>query len=178
MNQYITTGLLRSLGLSLLCVAILLFVLLRSLRLGLVALVPNLLPVLFGGAAVVLLRRQLEFVSMTVGPMVIGLAVDDTIYFLGHIKARLAAKWQSGLRRTVSVAHFDKRLGQTLLEVAPALITTTWILCALFASLLLSNAANIRYMGLYTVIAMLTALFSNLFLAPILLRWAYTPKNP
>ena len=190
MNQYITRGLLHSLGLSLLCVAILLFVLLRSLRLGLVALVPNLLPVLFGGAAVVLLRRQLEFVSMTVGPMVIGLAVDDTIYFLGHIKARLSAKRQSGpsvgcglrrtqrLGRTVSVAQFDKRLHQTLQEVAPALITTTWILCALFASLLLSNAANIRYMGLYTVIAMLTALFSNLFLAPILLRWAYTRKNP
>ena len=177
LNQYITRGLLHSLGLSLLCVAILLFVLLRSLRLGLVALVPNLLPVLFGGAAVVLLRRQLEFVSMTVGPMVIGLAVDDTIYFLGHIKARLAAKRHSGLRRTVLDSQFDYIVRQTLQEVAPALITTTWILCALFASLLLSNAANIRYMGLYTVIAMLTALFSNLFLAPILLRWAYTRKN-
>ena len=148
MNQSITSGLLRSLSLSLLFVAVLLFVLLRSVRLGLVALVPNLLPVIFGGAAVVLLGRQLEFVSMTVGPMVIGLAVDDTIYFLGHIKALLAKKPEKKFD-----GKFDQILRQALSQVAPALITTTWILCALFASLRLSNAANIRYMGLYTVIA-------------------------
>ena len=195
MNQSITSGLLRSLGLSLLCVAVLLFVLLRSVRLGLVALVPNLLPVIFGGAAVVLLGRQLEFISMTVGPMVIGLAVDDTIYFLGHIKSLLAVKSpqkaqarlqhlskgdnnpKSSDRSLVFETQFDQWIRQTLFQVAPALITTTWILCALFASLLLSNAANIRYMGLYTVITMLTALFSDLFLAPILLRWAYTHKK-
>ena len=104
--------------------------------------------------------------------MVIGLAVDDTIYFLGHIKALLAKKPEKKFD-----GKFDQILRQALSQVAPALITTTWILCALFASLLLSNAANIRYMGLYTVIAMLTALFSDLFLAPILLRWAYTRKD-
>ncbi|WGK69165.1 MMPL family transporter [Candidatus Haliotispira prima] len=178
MNRYITNGLLRSFGLSLLFVAVLLFILLRSLRIGLIALVPNLFPVMLCGAAVVLLGRHLEFVSMTVGPMVIGLAVDDTIYFLGHVKGRLDARLRhkgckDGAGKSFSRKEVDRAVKHSLYQVVPALVTTTLILCVLFASLLLSNAANIRFMGLYTIIAMLAALCSDIFLAPILLRRAY-----
>ena len=148
-------------------VAVLLFLLLRSLRLGLIALVPNIFPVLLTGATVVLLGRSLEFVSMTVAPMVIGLAVDDTIYFLGHV--------QTLLRRKV-YSQFDRVVEDSLEHTAPALITTTLILCALFASLLFSRASNIGSMGLYTIIAMLAALLADLFLTPILLRWAFGSK--
>ncbi len=167
MNQYITKGLLRSFSLSLLFVAVLLFILLRSLRIGLIALVPNLFPVLLTGATVVLLGRSLEFVSMTVAPMIIGLAVDDTIYFLGHVQTLLRQKIYN---------QFDLVIKHSLEQIAPALITTTLILCALFASLLFSRASNIGSMGLYTIVAMLAALFSDLFLTPILLRWAFAYK--
>ncbi len=197
MNQYITSGLLRSFGLSLLLVALLLFVLLRSWRIGLIALLPNIFPALLCGAAIVLLGRQLEFVSMTVGPMVIGLAVDDTIYFLGHVQGRLRAK--NGGRRSAprsggpglslpgrlgrlgrpgyNGGELDRAVENSLCEIAPALVTTTLILCALFASLLLSQAANIRFMGLYTIIAMLAALFSDLFLTPALLRLMFVGRR-
>ncbi len=176
MNQYITYGLLHSFAISLLLVSLLLFVLLRSLRIGLIALVPNLFPVLLSGAAVVLLGRQLEFVSMTVGPMIIGLAVDDTVYFLGYVQWLLRCQDSTGSRGLYSYAQIDRVIKVALNQIAPALITTTLILCVLFASLLLSRAANISYMGLYTIIAMLAALFADLYLTPILLRWAFSSR--
>ncbi|MEM9424841.1 MAG: efflux RND transporter permease subunit, partial [Spirochaetota bacterium] len=165
MNQFITKGLLRSFSLSLVLVAILLLILLRSLRLGLIALIPNLFPVLLTGGLVAAAGRSLEFVSMTVGPMLIGLAADDTIYFLGHVQSLLRREGPS-----IRATKVDRVIKRSLYQVAPALVTTTMILCVLFASLLLSQAANIRYMGLYTIIAMLAALLSDLCLTPILLR--------
>lgn len=173
MNQYITSGLLRSFLSSLFSVLLLFFILLASLRTGLLAMIPNIFPVLLTAALIVLSGASLEFVSMTIGPMILGLAVDDTIFFLGHINRSIRRRGQ----RYLSKESLDLLITTAIKEVSPALITTTLILVSIFATMFLSQAQNIRNMGLYTISAMLAALLADLLVTPALVRLLYLKKR-
>ena len=60
-----------------------------SVRLGFVAMFPNLFPVIVCGAIVGYAKIPLEFVTMTVAPFILGLAVDDTIHFISSLKTNI-----------------------------------------------------------------------------------------
>ncbi len=160
MNQYVTRGLIRSVLTALCMITVLMVVVFRSFKLGLAAMIPNVFPVLVAGGIMGFVRIPLEFVTMTVAPMIMGLAVDDTIHLVFHLKRDLKKSGDFG----VSLRH-------TFVNVGSAITETTLILCLTFLVFTISRVNSIVNMGLITCVGMLAAYLADLFVTPVLIRW-------
>jgi predicted RND superfamily exporter protein len=146
-----------SLSLTLAAVAVILRLILGSTRLTLLALIPNLWPVvgvlgLMGWAGV-----PLDVATVMVASVVLGLAVDDTIHTLGHFR-ELAPR----LGKLEAIAG-------TLERTAPSYVLTGLILGAGFGVCALSDFAPTARFGLLAAIAIALAVLGDLFLVPALL---------
>ena len=91
-------------------------------------------------------------------PMVIGLIVDDTIHFFYTL-----------VKRFDSSKNYRASIHTTLVQVGPALVETTIILCSSFAVFAFSKFQGLANMGLFTVFVIFIALVSDLILGPICL---------
>jgi hypothetical protein len=131
---------------------------LRSWRMGLLTLVPNLLPLGMAFGVWALVSGEVIFTMAVVINMVVGIIVDDTIHFLN--------KYLRGRR--------EHRLGQedairyAFHEAGSAMIVTTLILASGFAILATSAFLPNATMSLLTTIAILLALPVDLLLLPLL----------
>jgi predicted RND superfamily exporter protein len=149
-------GLIVSFSMTVCCVALAFFLLLRSLRLAFFALVPNLWPIglVIGGMG--WLRIPLDSASVMTGSLVLGLAVDDTFHTLGHY-LRLVRR--CGAARAVEA---------TLRRNAPAHILTTVILTVGFFACSFSELLPFSRMGALSAVAILFALLGDMVLVPAL----------
>ena len=87
-----------------------------------------------------------------------GIAVDDTIHFLGKFKFEL----MKGKGKLYA-------LKRSYLTTGKAMILTTLILCAGFLLLIFSSFLGTYYMGLLLCITLFVALIADLTLLPVLL---------
>jgi predicted RND superfamily exporter protein len=157
-QQKLLSGLILALSITLLCVALVLWLLLRSVRLTLLVLLPNLWPVVLVLGGMGLLNVSLDSVSIMTASIVLGLAVDDTFHTLGYF-LKLAPK----LGRTEAIAA-------TLERTAPAHILTSVILASGFAACTLSVLVPVSRMGALSAVAIALALIGDLLLIPALLH--------
>ncbi|MDP6444317.1 MAG: MMPL family transporter, partial [Pirellulaceae bacterium] len=82
-NVYqIVTDLATSLGTASIVIWLILTIVYRSIRIGLISIVPNLFPLVATGAMLYFTGQYLELVTVCVFTICIGIAVDDTIHFL------------------------------------------------------------------------------------------------
>ncbi|MGI9550877.1 MAG: efflux RND transporter permease subunit [Aurantibacter sp.] len=156
---YVKDSLIQGLLLGLLLVALIMAILFKNLKLLLISLLPNLLPLLFAAALLGFLEIPLEATISVVFAIVFGIAVDDTIHFLGRYKICLS----KGL-------HKEEALKITFAETGRALIITTLILFFGFLVLLLSVHTPSITIGLLISVTLLTALLLDLLLLPVLIR--------
>lgn len=146
-----------SLTLTLAAVTLIFRLLLGSGRLTFLALVPNVLPVVFVLGVMGWLSLPLDSTTVMISSVVLGLAVDDTIHSLGTFR-RLAGRL-SPPRAAVT----------TLQQTAPAHVLSTLILAAGFGVCGLSSFVPIGRFGTLTAVALLVALAADLVLVPALL---------
>jgi len=147
-----------SFGLVLVVVTVLLLGVFGSVRVGLVAMVPNVYPALITFGVMGLGNIPLDVDTLVIAPMLIGIAVDDTIHFVTHYRVFLAETgdgW-SAIRRTLH-------------EVGQAIVFTSVILVLGFLVLILSNHEGLANFGLLIAVAFGTALLADLLLLPVLL---------
>ncbi len=159
MNQYVTRGLLRSVGTAFVIICVLMVFVFRCVRLGIIAMIPNIFPVLIVGGIMGYCDIPLEFVTMTVAPMIMGLAVDDTIHLLSHLRSDIE---ESG--------DFARGLSHTFSVVGSAVTETSIILCLSFIVLAFSRVASIATMGVIASAGILAAYLSDIFVTPILMK--------
>ena len=157
----ISWGQVKSLGITLLCISVILVFAFRSLRIGLLALPPNLLPVatLFGlmGA----MGTNLDVGTSIVGCMGIGIAVDDTVHFLSRYLKELE------IDGDVKAAVL-----RTTTTTGRPIVFTSVALALGFTVLMSSDFVPVIYLGLYTAVTMLVALAGDLLLLPALIAIA------
>ena len=145
--------------LALIGISILLIVALRSFRLGLVSLVPNLVPSAMGFGVWALTVGEVGLILSVVMAMTIGIVVDDTVYFLSkYLKAR--RKYNSTTENAVRYA-FQK--------VGRSLVTTSAVLVAGFLTLILSPFVPNVQVGLLIAMIITFALIADFLLLPSLL---------
>ena len=157
----ITLGLLKGLSLAVGAIGVVLLVLLRSVRSAMVALVPNLIPLVIGFGAMGFLGVPLDAATVVLGSMALGIAVDDTIH------VALAFGLQRGRGHTPADA-----LRSALPPVVPALIASTAVICGGFAVLAASSFTLIGNLGVLTSGIVILCLICDLLLLPALLtRW-------
>jgi hypothetical protein len=142
---------------------------LRSLRLTALGLAANALPCLLLHGGLALAGRPLSVASAMIGSVILGLVVDDAIYFLHGYRAaeRAGHAPLSGCARTL------RRSGR-------ALLVTSLVLALGFLAGLAGDLATTREFGLLAAGTILAALGANLLLLPALLlrRGVRAPRAP
>lgn len=144
---------------------------LRSIKLGVISLVPNLVPAVMAFGVWSLLVGEIGLASSVVTATSLGIIVDATVHFL--------SKYQRGLRRTGATAADAVRYAFS--TVGTALWVTSAILIAGFAVLSLSTFEINASLGLLTAITLAMALLADFLLLPSLLmaleRFGKKPRN-
>ncbi len=132
---------------------------LRSLRIGLLSLVPNLVPAAMAFGFWGYLQGEVTLAVSVVGAMTLGIVVDDTVHFLSKFL------WA---RRELGVTP-EEAIRQTFSTVGVALILTSIALVLGFGVLATSGFAISSQMGLLSAITIAVALVADLcFLPPLL----------
>ena len=157
---YIRDNLLQGLGLALIIVSILMGFLFKSLRMVIVALIPNIIPLLFAAGLIGWLGINLEAGVSIIFAIVFGIAVDDTIHFLSKYK----------LER-VKGRSKEESLEVCYTETGKALTITSVILFFGFLVMLFSNSLPTNTVGLLISVTLIVALVFDLYLLPILIRY-------
>ena len=148
-------------GIALIAISIVLIFALRSLKIGLLSLIPNLLPAGIAFGIWGLISGEVGMaVSIVVG-MTMGIVVDDSVHFLSKY---LRARREKGFNAADACRYAFNQVGQ-------ALVVTTLVLCCGFAILALSTFRMNGDMGLVTAITIAVALVVDFFLLPPLLMW-------
>ncbi len=161
--------------LSLVAVSLFIFLviglLLRSPRLGLISILPNITPLAITMGYLGLKGYSLSMSNVIVFAISLGVAVDDTIHFL----ARFREEWESGrIRGEIEVLPALRR---TCLGTGRAILMTTILIVCGLAILLLSAFVPTRHFAELSTVTMISALFGDLLLLPasLMLFW---PKRP
>jgi predicted RND superfamily exporter protein len=155
----IVTDLVVSLGSASLVIFFILGIAFRSVRIGLISIIPNMLPLLAAAAWMAINKQPLEIVSVCCFTICLGIAVDDTVHFLSRYRFELS--------RTANVTDAIEKAFQ---EVGTGLMMTTMVLVAGFASVLFSDTKDFRVFGSLGMITLATALFCDLFFLPAILK--------
>jgi len=164
---YVRRDLLLGLGFAILVVSFLMALLFRNMRMLLISLVPNLFPLILAGALLGFLGIELEAGISIVFAVIFGIAVDDTIHFLSKYKLAL----NKGLDR-------EEALRVTFTETGKAITLTSIILFFGFLVMLFSIHPPSVIIGLLISLTLVSALFSDLLLIPILVRRFIPGKQP
>lgn len=153
--------------LALVAISMVLIVALRSFKIGLLSLVPNLVPaaIAFGIWGVV--DGQVGMSVSVVTGMTLGIVVDDTVHFLSkYLRARNEKGYSPQQATRYAFAH-----------VGSALLVTTIVLVAGFMVLVFSTFKMNSDMGLLTAITITVALIVDFLMLPPLLMWLDKRRN-
>ncbi|MBT8350053.1 MAG: MMPL family transporter, partial [Deltaproteobacteria bacterium] len=145
-----------------LLITVLMILAIGDVRLGLLAMIPNLLPIIIALGVMGYLDIPLNTYNLIGGSIVIGLAVDDTIHFFHNF------------RRYYQISgDINFAVSETLGSAGRALMATTLILVSSFWMRLFSDLKVVADFGLVMGIALLVAFLADVLLAPALLRMFY-----
>ncbi len=146
---------------ALILISMILIFALRSVNIGLVSLVPNLVPAAMGFGLWGLTVGEIGLSLSVVTSMSLGIVVDDTVHFLSKY---LRARREKGLNPEDAVRYAFTTVGR-------ALLITSIILVAGFLILSTSSFELNSGMGLLTAIVIALALFADfLYLPSILMK--------
>jgi predicted RND superfamily exporter protein len=148
----------RSLGMAALTIFGVLSLAFRSLRLGLISLIPNCLPMLLVACVLVWTGEPLRISSVVVFSIFLGIAVDDTI----HSMSRFTQELRLG-------GDIEAAIQTSFLAVGRALLVTTAVLLVAFGSAWLGILPHNRMFARLGCTAMSAALFGDLVLLPAML---------
>lgn len=159
MQQYLVRGQMWSLLLSVLIVGALLMIAFGNIKLGLVGMIPNLAPIIFVGGVMGWFGYSLDMVTAIVIPMVLGLAVDDTIHVINHAHLEFDRK-----------KNYNYAILRTFRVIGIAVVMSTIILVATFLGFTSSTANNFRDLGILASAGLIAALVADLFISPVVMR--------
>ena len=143
----------KTLGLVYLAMAILLLLIFRSVKIAVIALIPNVCTTLGILGLIGWLGIPLDIMTITIAAIAMGIAVDDTIHFVhNYLKAPR-----------------DQALQNSFAHTGIAMLFTSTVIAAGFAIFGFSSFLPSVYFGLLTAAAMLMALAADLTILPALL---------
>ena len=145
--------------LALIGISLILIFALRSVKIGLLSLIPNLIPAAMGFGLWGLLVGEVGLSLSIVAGMTLGIVVDDTVHFLSKY---LRARREKGLNAEEAVRYAFRNVGM-------ALLTTSMVLVIGFMVLSLSSFELNAGMGLLTAIVITFALLADFLLLPPIL---------
>jgi len=137
----------------------------RSFRLSIIAILPNVIPLMAAAAVMGFSGIKLRPSTAMTFSIALGIAVDDTIHFL--------ARFRQELKKTGSVSE---GISHAILSTGKPIIGTTLVLSMGFFVLYFSEFVPNHEFGILGTIILVIALLASLFLLPVLLNLFYKKK--
>lgn len=155
----IVQGQKNGLALAVFLITLMMMVGLRSWKVGLWSMIPNLLPLLVLGGYLGIFWGDVDSDLLGLAMIAIGIGVDDTVHFLMRyrIEVRRSPDAAEAIRRTF---HFSGR----------GIVITTVILVAGFMPFALSGYLSLAVMGTLLPMTLIVALLGDILLVPALVR--------
>ncbi|MBP1838409.1 efflux RND transporter permease subunit [Formosa algae] len=158
-TTYLVKNLAISLTLAILLIALFMAYMFRSLKMILISLIPNLLPLLITAGLMGYLGVPIKPSTILVFSIAFGISVDDTIHFLAKYRQELQANnWK--IKRSVYGA---------LRETGVSMFYTSTVLFFGFSVFMISSFGGTVALGGLVSVTLLFAMLSNLLLLPSLL---------
>lgn len=138
----------------------------RSVRLGLAALVPNLLPLLVTESIILMTGNRLDLTNVIALTIAFGIAIDNAVHIINS--------YSIGLKqgRAPGAAIHD-----AIREIGPALVASTVILSMATVITQFSSLPSVTILGRLLVVTLIVALGSNLIILPGFIRLFSGDKN-
>jgi predicted RND superfamily exporter protein len=155
----------KSYVLAFLFVAVLMVLLMGSLRGGLLAMIPNLIPILFTLGLMGWIGIPLNMLTTLIGCIIIGIAVDDTIHFMHHFR-----------KYALEVSEPREAVRLTMEKVGRALFFTSLVLGGGFLIFLVGQFSSTRAYGVLLGFAITVALLADFMVAPALMTLLWDKK--
>ena len=153
----------KTLGIVMIGIFIMFLVLFRSIKLSIIGIIPNLIAATFVLGFIGILNIPLDMMTITIAAITIGIAVDNSIHYIYRFKFEKE-------KNNIETYQITNNCHQS---VGKAIISTSLTIIFGFSILIFSNFIPTIYFGLFTGLAMLTALFLVLTLLPNLLNKFY-----
>ena len=158
-TSYLATNLIWSLALAIVLIALIMAYMFRSVKMIIISLIPNLLPLLITAGLMGYLGIPLKPSTILVFSIAFGISVDDTIHFLAKYRLELVARnWK-----------ISKSVYAALRETGVSMFYTSIVLLSGFSVFLLSSFGGTKALGGLISATLLFAMMTNLLLLPSLL---------
>ena len=158
MNGKLVRGSLKSIGTSFIVIFMLLVIAFGSFKTGAIAMIPNIAPVMLIGGIMGYSHIVLDMITALIMPMILGIAVDDTIHFTNHIKVHFE-----------ELGNYRKAILESYREIGKTMAMTTIILCAMFFIFVFSTMNALSRIGYLSVVGLAGALVADYTLTPVLI---------
>ena len=156
-NNYLVYNLLASFLVALIIITLLMIILFRSVKMALISILPNIIPMLIMAAVLGFFQIPLRPATAMTFAVAFGIAVDDTLHYLIRYRMELSKQ------------QYRQANDSTMLGTGIAMMSTTAILSAGFLVLTLSEFTPTIEFGMLSVITIVTALIGDLTFLPALL---------
>jgi predicted RND superfamily exporter protein len=165
-EDYIVSSQIRSFILAFVVIQVVMTLILRSIRLGMLAMIPNFLPILFGTAMLPFLGMHLDIGTTMPAIITLGLVVDDSIHFLSRLRV--------GMERTgdvkAAIAHSMKHTGRPI-------VFTSIVLGLGFLALLPAKFVPAASFGVLSAIVIAAALAFDLVVLPAVMGLVWSRRS-
>jgi len=160
LTEKIVYSLFWSIILALIAITLIMAALFKNFKLIIIALVPNLLPLIVVAGVMGFLNIDIKPSTAVIFTIALGIAVDDSIHYLARFRIEF-------LRRK---AMFPA-LRATTIRTGRAIIITSLVLIAGFGTLITSLFTSTAMMGLLVCSTIFAALLADLFILPSMFYW-------
>ena len=147
-------------------ITVLMVLLIGNLKIGLISMIPNILPIIFLSTIMVIFKMPLDMFTLLIGAIALGLAVDDTVHFMHNFR-----------RYELQYNDVDKAVRLTLMGTGRAITLTSIVLALGFLVLTFSQMNNMFDFGVLTACAILVALVADFFLMPAIMKLIIKDKS-
>ena len=155
----------KTLGIVMFAIFVMFLILFKSITYSLIGTIPNFIAAFFVLGFIGFLNIPLDMMTITIAAITIGIAVDNSIHYIYRFREE-KEKLQTN-EKIIDICHHT---------VGKAIISTSITIVFGFSILGFSNFIPTIYFGLFTGMAMITALVLVLTLLPRLLI-QFAPKN-
>lgn len=158
MQEYLVSSQIRSLLVAAVTITVMMMVLLRSWKLGLLSMIPNLVPIALGLGFMALCDIRLNPGTVMIAGVAMGLVVDDSCHFLTHFR-----------RHLIAGVPLHDAIAMTIDETGRPIIMTSLLLTLGFGCLALGSFVPTIHFGVITGLVIVLALAADLLLLPAVL---------
>ncbi len=150
-------------------IAVMMCLVLGSVRVGLLSMIPNLTPVIITLGVMGWLGIHLDYVKLLIGCVAIGIAVDDTVHMIVRYRHEF-----------LRCGNYREALLNAMKDVGRALFITSVVLVAGFLVCVFSTMSTLSDFGLLVACTIFVALIADFFLLPALVMGtrAFGPERP